>query len=165
MIGVLALQGDFAAHSKAFGAVEVRTAEEVDRCDGLILPGGESTTMLKLAEGARIEEAVRRLVARGGWLFGTCAGAILLAKEVVGPRQPSWGLLDVTIERNAYGRQVDSFESPLGPFIRAPRIRRVGAGVEVVERWNGDPVLVRQGRVTAATFHPELAEKPALPVA
>lgn len=164
MIGVLALQGDFAAHAKAFGAVEVRTAKEIDRVEGLILPGGESTTMLKIAEGSGIEEAARRLLDRGGWIFGTCAGAILLAKEVVNPRQPSWGLLDVAIERNAYGRQVDSFESPLGPFIRAPRIRRVGPGVEVLERWNGDPVLVRQGRVTAATFHPELSERPVLPV-
>lgn len=164
-VGVLALQGDFAAHSKAFGAVEVRTAAEIDRLDGLLLPGGESTTMLKLAEGTGIEDAVRRLVARGGWVFGTCAGAILLAKEVRNPAQPSWGLLDIAIERNAYGRQVDSFESPLGPFIRAPRIRRVGPGVEVLQTWNDEPVLVRQGRVTAATYHPELAEKPALPVA
>jgi 5'-phosphate synthase pdxT subunit len=162
--GVLALQGDFAAHAKAFGAAEVRTAAEIDRLDGLILPGGESTTMLKLAHGTGIEDAVRRLVDRGGWIFGTCAGAILLAREVVNPNQHSWGLLDITIERNAYGRQVDSFESPLGPFIRAPRIRRVGPGVRVLETWRGEPVLVREGRVTAATFHPELAERPVLPV-
>ncbi len=164
MLGVLALQGDFAAHAKAFGAIEVRTAREIDRCDGLILPGGESTTMLTLAAESGIEEAARRLLDRGGWIFGTCAGAILLAKEVVNPRQPSWGLLDITIERNAYGRQVDSFESPLGPFIRAPRIQRVGQDVQVLESWNGEPVLVRERRVTAATFHPELADHPMIPV-
>lgn len=162
--GVLALQGDFAAHSKAFGAEEVRTAGEIDRLDGLILPGGESTAMLKLAQGTGIEAAVRRLLDRGGWVIGTCAGAILLAKEVVSPRQHSWGFIDITIERNAYGRQVDSFETPLGPFIRAPRILRVGAGVEVLSTWRDEPVLVRQGRVTAATFHPELAQKPVLPL-
>lgn len=163
--GVLALQGDFAAHGRAFGAIEVRTAAEVDRCERIILPGGESTAMLRLLEGTGIEAAVWRLLARGGSVFGTCAGAILLAKEVVNPPQPSWGLLDITIERNAYGRQIDSFESPFGPFIRAPRIRRVGPGVEVLETLQGEPVLVRQGRVTAATYHPELAEKPVLPIA
>ncbi len=162
-IGVLALQGDFAAHSEAFGAVEARTAAEIDRLDRLILPGGESTAMLKLLEGSGIAEAVRRLWERGGSIFGTCAGAILLAKEVINPPQASWGLLDITIERNGYGRQVDSFDTPLGPFIRAPRIRRVGPDVEVLETWLGEPVLVREGRVTAATFHPELAEKPVLP--
>ena len=164
-LGVLALQGDFAAHSKAFGAAEVRTAREIDALDRLILPGGESTTMRKLLEGSGIEEAVRRLLDRGGWLFGTCAGAILLAREVLNPPQPSWNPLDITIERNAYGRQVDSFESPLGPFIRAPRIRRVGRDVEVLEKFDGEPVLVRQGRVLAATYHPELAERPVLPLA
>lgn len=163
MIGVLALQGDFAAHAKAFGAIEVRTAAEIDRLDKLILPGGESTTMLKLLEDSGIEEAVHRLLARGGSIFGTCAGAILLAKEVRNPPQSSWGLLDITIERNAYGRQVDSFDTPLGPFIRAPRIRRVGPGVEVLQTWNGEAVLVRQGRVTAATYHPELSASPVLP--
>ena len=130
--GVLALQGDFAAHLRALpaGAVEVRTAAEVDALDLLVLPGGESTTMLKLLEGSGIEEAVRRLVARGGVVFGTCAGAILLAKDVANPAQRSWGLVDVGVERNAFGRQVDSFEAVLEPdyaavFIRAPRIRRV----------------------------------------
>ena len=156
VIGVLALQGDFAAHAKASGAVEVRTAAEIDRCHRLILPGGESTAMLRLLEGTGIEEAVRRLLARGGEVFGTCAGAILLAREVINPAQPSWNLIDITIERNGYGRQVDSFESPLGPFIRAPRIRRIGPGVEILETLNDEPVLVRQGAVTAATYHPEL---------
>jgi 5'-phosphate synthase pdxT subunit len=162
-VGVLALQGDFAAHVAALpaGAVEVRTAAAVDALDVLVLPGGESTTMLRLLDGSGIEEAVARLVARGGVVFGTCAGAILLATEVTGPAQRSWGLLDIGVERNAFGRQVDSFEAVLEPdypavFIRAPRIRRVGAGVEILARWRGEPVLVRQGRVFAATFHPEL---------
>ena len=160
--GVLALQGDFAAHAKALGSAdEVRTATEVDDVDLLVLPGGESTTLLNLLQGSGIEEAVRRLLARGGVVFGTCAGAILLAKDVTNPTQPSWGLLDIDVERNAFGRQLDSFEAVLEPdyralFIRAPRIRRVGPGVEVLARWKGEPVLVREGPVFAATFHPEL---------
>ncbi len=158
-IGVLALQGDFAAHCRAFGGTEVRRASEIDRLDALILPGGESTTILKLCEGSGIEEAVRRLVARGGAVFGTCAGAILLATEVVNPSQHSWGLIDITVERNAYGRQVDSFDDGGRVFIRAPRIRRTGAGVDVLETRGGDPVLVRQGRVVAATYHPELTNE------
>ena len=160
--GVLALQGDFAAHAEALGgAEEVRTAAQVDALDLLVLPGGESTTLLRLLESSGIEEAARRLVARGGAIFGTCAGAILLAKRVTGPAQASWGLLDVDVERNAFGRQIDSFEAVLEPdyaavFIRAPRIRRAGVGVEVLARFRGEPVLVREGRVWAATFHPEL---------
>jgi 5'-phosphate synthase pdxT subunit len=158
-IGVLALQGDFAAHARAFGAVEVRRASEIDALDALILPGGESTTILKLCEGTGIEEAVKRLAARGGTVFGTCAGAILLAKEVANPPQHSWGLIDISVERNAYGRQVDSFEEDGRVFIRAPRIGRVGPGVEVLESRKGEPVYVRQGRVFAATYHPELSGK------
>lgn len=163
--GVLAIQGDFAAHARAIpgGAAEVRTAAAVDGLDLLVLPGGESTTMLRLLEGTGIEAAVRRLLARGGVVFGTCAGAILLARRVTNPEQPSWGLIDVDVERNAYGRQVDSFETVLEPdyrgvFIRAPRIRRVGPAVEVLARHRGEPVLVREGRVFAATFHPELTD-------
>ncbi len=162
--GVLALQGDFAAHAKALGgAAEVRTAAEVDAVDLLVLPGGESTTLLNLLDGSGIEEAVHRLLARGGVVFGTCAGAILLAADVTNPAQPSWGLLDIGVERNAFGRQIDSFEAVLEPdyralFIRAPRIRRVGPGVDVLARWNGEPVFVQQGRVFAATFHPELTD-------
>lgn len=162
--GVLALQGDFAAHARALGgAIEVRTARDVDDVDLLVLPGGESTTLLRLLEGSGIEAAVRRLLARGGVVFGTCAGAILLAREVTSPAQPSWGLIDLGVERNAFGRQIDSFEAVLEPdypavFIRAPRIRRVGPGVEVLARWRGEPVLVREGRVVAATFHPELTD-------
>jgi len=161
--GVLALQGDFEAHLRALppGALEVRLAAEVDALDLLVIPGGESTTMLNLLEETGIEAAVRRLLARGVTVFGTCAGAILLARKVTGPPQPSWGLLDIDVERNAFGRQVDSFEAVLEPdyqalFIRAPRIRRTGPGVEVLARWEREPVLVRQGRVFAATFHPEL---------
>lgn len=167
--GVLALQGDFAAHARAFpGAVEVRLAQEIDALDLLVLPGGESTTMLNLLEGSGIEDAVRRLLARGGTAFGTCAGAILLARKVTNPAQPSWNLIDIDVERNAWGRQVDSFEAVLDPgypalFIRAPRIRRTGPGVEVLARWKGEPVLVRQGRVLAATFHPELTDDRRIP--
>lgn len=163
-VGVLALQGDFAAHIAAMpGAVEVRTAREIEPLDVLILPGGESTTLLNLLEGSGIEEATRRLLGRGGSIFGTCAGAILLARRVTSPDQPSWGLIDIDVERNAFGRQVDSFEATLEPdfhgvFIRAPRIRRLGEGVQVLARWKGEPVLVREGRVFAATFHPELAD-------
>jgi len=162
--GVLALQGDFAAHVRAIpGAIEVRHASQIDTLDTLVIPGGESTTLLHLLEGSGIEEAARRLLKRGGTIFGTCAGAIILAKNVSGPKQPSWGLIDIDIERNAFGRQVDSFEATLDPpytgvFIRAPRIRRIGPGVEILARWNGEPVLVRQGRVIAATFHPELTD-------
>ena len=168
--GVLALQGGFAAHAAVLPeATEVRRAAEIDDLDVLVIPGGESTTLLRLLETpecAGIEAAVRRLVDRGGVVLGTCAGAILLARGVANPAQPSWGLLDIDVERNAYGRQVDSFEARLDPeggeppyeavFIRAPRIRRVGPGVEVLARWRGEPVLVREGRVFAATFHPEL---------
>jgi len=169
--GVLALQGDFAAHAAALraGGVDVR---EVRRCRelgglrGLVLPGGESTTLLNLMGDEPWFVALRRFHHEGGVLFGTCAGAILLARKVL-PSQPSLGLLDAVIGRNAYGRQVDSFETRLtapalgGPigavFIRAPRFRSLGPGVEVLARRDDEPVLVRQGRVLAATFHTELA--------
>jgi 5'-phosphate synthase pdxT subunit len=165
-IGVLALQGDFAAHVRAFAAIDVRAAEvrrvrELDALDGLVLPGGESTALLRLMDGEDWLPALARFHARGGALLGTCAGAILLAREVR-PAQPSVGVLDVTIARNAYGRQSQSFTADLGGghgrgvFIRAPRFVRVGPGVEVLAPWDGEPVLVRQGRVLAATFHPEL---------
>jgi 5'-phosphate synthase pdxT subunit len=131
--------------------------------DGLALPGGESTTLLKLMQGEPWFDALRRFHAEGGVLLATCAGAILLAREVR-PAQPSVGLLDVVALRNAYGRQVDSFETALdtalGPlpavFIRAPKLCGPGPGVEVLARLGGEPVLVRQGRLLAATFHPEL---------
>jgi pyridoxal 5'-phosphate synthase pdxT subunit len=168
--GVLALQGDFAAHAAAFrdagiAAREVRRVSELDGLSGLMIPGGESTTLLNLMRDEPWFEAVRDFHAGGGVVAGTCAGAILLARDVR-PRQPSLGLLDAVIERNAFGRQVDSFEArveaepPIGPldavFIRAPRFRALFPDVEVLGRYAGEPVLVRQGRVVAATFHTEL---------
>lgn len=164
--GILALQGDFLAHGEVLrrlGAnpVKVRSVRELAGLDVLVIPGGESTALLHLMEGEPWFEAIREFWEKGGAVLGTCAGAILLAREV-SPIQPSLGLLDVSIERNAYGRQVDSFEVPLEPsgqtgvFIRAPRIRRLGADVEVLARSGDVPVLVVEGRVMAATFHPEL---------
>ena len=170
-IAVLALQGDFEAHRKKLAEMgmdsfEARRPEEIEDAAGLILPGGESTTIWKFFESAPWEEAIRRFAASGRPVFGTCAGAIVLAGDVRNPDQKSLALLDIGVERNAYGRQVDSFvgtvEAPsLGGklpavFIRAPRIRRVGPGVEVVATLEGEPVLVRRGNITAATFHPEL---------
>ena len=164
-VGVLALQGDFAAHIRALpdGAREVRTAREIEALDVLVIPGGESSTLLHLLEGSGIEAASQKLIERGGVIFGTCAGAILLARNVSNPAQKSWNFIDIDIARNAYGRQIDSFETVLQPdykacFIRAPRITRTGSDVEVLARCNGEPVLVRQGQVYAATFHPELTD-------
>jgi 5'-phosphate synthase pdxT subunit len=175
-IGVLALQGDFEAHEKALaraGAqpIEVRTKEQLAEADGLVIPGGESTTMLKLLREEQLFGAVREFGGRRP-IFGTCAGAILLARRVTNPVQESLGVMDIDVERNAYGRQLDSRivriagedGSPLpaegleAVFIRAPIIRRVGGGARVLARYNGDPVLVEQGRHLVATFHPELSE-------
>jgi 5'-phosphate synthase pdxT subunit len=177
LIGVLALQGDFEAHLDALrrsgvAAREVRDAEEVLASTGLVIPGGESTTFLRLMEGTGIEEAILAVAGRGDPVLGTCAGAILLARDVEGPRGDSLGLLPMTVVRNAYGRQLDSAvvrltdlargvlggESLEAVFIRAPRIASVDPSVEILARRDGDPVLVRQGNVTAATFHPELTE-------
>lgn len=170
-VGVLALQGDFAAHARALRSVgaepvEVRVPAALDGCAALVLPGGESTTLLLLLEASGLDRAIPGFHRAGGALLGTCAGAILLAREVTHPAQLSLGLLDATVERNHYGRQVDSFETEApfpggGPplplvFIRAPAITRVGAGVEVLVEHGGLPVLVRQGRLLAGTFHPEL---------
>jgi 5'-phosphate synthase pdxT subunit len=169
-VGVLALQGDFEAHAAVLrglgaGVREVRQPDAVADLAGLVLPGGESTALLRLMDRERWGDAIAGLHGRGGALLGTCAGAILLARKVV-PEQASLGLLDVEVERNGYGRQLDSFEAaleappPYGPlrgtFIRAPRIRSVGPGVEVAATLRGEPVLVRQGSLLAATFHPEL---------
>jgi 5'-phosphate synthase pdxT subunit len=169
IVGVLAIQGDYAAHGRVLeqlgAAVRyVRKPEQLDEIDALILPGGESTTFLKLLEQQGFLKKLRAFV-RARPTFGTCAGAILLAKDVENPPQPSLGAIDIAIRRNAYGRQNDSFiseaKTKLGPlelvFIRAPRITRVGKGVEVLAKQKNDPVLVRQGKVMAATFHPELA--------
>jgi len=171
-VGVLAIQGDYAAHARALretGAepCEVRKPEQLAELDGLILPGGESTTMLKFIEKQGFFEALEGF-SSGKPVFGTCAGAILLAREVLNPPQRSLGLLDATVERNAYGRQIDSAiltaETALagGPlemvFIRAPRIVSTGPAVEVLATRDGAPTLVRQGNLLAATFHPELSE-------
>lgn len=170
-IGVLAIQGDFAAHAQALtetGAepVEVRRPDQLSNLDGLILPGGESTTILKFLEKQNFFEALQEFSARLP-IFGTCAGAILLAKEVRNPAQKSLAILDATVERNAYGRQIDSSivtaptSLPGGPlemvFIRAPRIVQAGREVEVLAEREGFPTLVRQGSAMAATFHPELS--------
>jgi 5'-phosphate synthase pdxT subunit len=169
-IGILAIQGDYAAHAEALveaGAIpiEVRKPEELSGLDGLVLPGGESTTMLKFLELRNLFDDLKRFCETHP-VFGTCAGAILLAKEVRNPQQKSLGVLDAVVERNAYGRQIDSsilFDETKLPgeklemvFIRAPRIVEVGPQVEVIARRDGMPTLVRQGRVMAATFHPEL---------
>jgi pyridoxal 5'-phosphate synthase pdxT subunit len=179
-VGVLALQGDFAAHGAALeraGAepVLVREAEQLTALDGLIIPGGESTTMLKLLRYEGLFDTLAEFGRRRP-IFGTCAGAILLAKDVSNPAQESLGLMDLSVERNAYGRQIDSRVTEIEPgedfaartapykldakleavFIRAPIIRRTGPGVKVLARYAGDPVLVEEGRHLAATFHPEL---------
>jgi pyridoxal 5'-phosphate synthase pdxT subunit len=171
-VGVLALQGDFEAHERALdraGAetVEVRSAADLENIQGLVIPGGESTTMMKLLEEENLLEPLRRFGAERP-IFGTCAGAILLASEVDNPPQPSLGLMDMEVERNAYGRQLDSRIARLQPegmegemeavFIRAPVIRCVGERAHVLASYQGDPVLVEQGRHLAATFHPELTE-------
>jgi pyridoxal 5'-phosphate synthase pdxT subunit len=168
-IGVLALQGDFDAHRRRLeelGAevVLVKKPEQLDEIEGLIIPGGESSTFLKLLGEAGLEK-LRQFV-RVKPTFGTCAGAILLANEVDNPRQAGLGALDISIRRNAYGRQVDSSiregifaGAPTEMvFIRAPKIERVGPGIEVIGSEGNDPVAVRQGKIMAATFHPELSE-------
>jgi len=170
-IGVLALQGDYDAHRQTFNrlgvhAQLVRKPEELDGVDGLVIPGGESSTFLKFLEREGFLDKLRDFVSHKP-AFGTCAGAILLAKEVLNPEQDSLGALDIAIQRNAYGRQVDSsiMTAPTkleGPplemvFIRAPRIERVGKGVQVLAERENHPVLVKEGRILAATFHPELS--------
>lgn len=170
-IGVLALQGDFAAHRRRLeelGAkvVLVKKPAQLDSIDGLVIPGGESSTFLKLLGEAGFEKL--KDFVRVKPTFGTCAGAILLAKEVENPRQIGLGAIDIGIRRNAYGRQIDSSirEGLLGDvpiemvFIRAPKIERVGDGVEILATESNDPVVVRQGKTMAATFHPELSDDP-----
>jgi 5'-phosphate synthase pdxT subunit len=173
-IGVLALQGDFEAHGEALRkagahAVEVRTAADLHGIDGLIIPGGESTTMLKLLRIEGLFEPLRDF-GRSKPIFGTCAGAILLASEVTHPQQDSLGLMDLTVERNGYGRQIDSRVAQIdvdgspteAVFIRAPVIRRVGPGATVLATYLDSPVLVEQGRHMVATFHPELTRDAAI---
>jgi 5'-phosphate synthase pdxT subunit len=175
-VGVLSLQGDFAAHGAAVeraGAVPVyvRERSQLSEIDGLILPGGESSTMLKLLHYENLFDDVVDYGRRKP-MFGTCAGAILMARDVTNPAQESLGLMDIEVERNAYGRQVDSrvveldaepeFEQRTSPgkleavFIRAPIIRRAGQGIHVLAEYAGDPVLIEQGQYLVSTFHPEL---------
>ena len=168
--GVLALQGDFREHGRALadaGAtpVEVRNSEDLAGVDCLVIPGGESTTMGKLARAYGLVEPVRERADSGMPVFGTCAGMIVLAERVVGG-EPLFGLMDIGVERNAYGRQIDSFESDVGVdgldhpvrgvFIRAPRISDVGEGVRVLAEHEGTPVVLEQGNLLVSSFHPEL---------
>lgn len=168
-VGVLGIQGDYDAHRavlEGLGAEVslVRNPEDLDAIDALVIPGGESSTFLKFLEQRGFFDRLKEFV-RTKPTFGTCAGAILLAKEVVGPEQRSLGALDIRVRRNAYGRQLESSiregELDGAPvemvFIRAPKIEQVGAGVEVLARQGDEPVLVKQGKVMAATFHPELS--------
>lgn len=170
-IGVLALQGDFDAHRRRLeelGAevMLVKKSEQLHDIDGLVIPGGESGTFLKLLG----EDGFAKLrdFARAKPTFGTCAGCILLATDVENPKQAGLGALDITVRRNAYGRQIDSsiregrfLNEPIEMvFIRAPKIERIGAGVEVIATEGNDPVLVRKGKTMAATFHPELSDDP-----
>lgn len=170
-IGILAVQGDFAAHAAAVTRVLarpmlVRKPVDLVAVDALVLPGGESTAMLRGLARDGLEQPLASFLGSGRPVLGTCAGAILLARRVSNPEQRSFGTLDIDVERNAYGTQLDSFEAPLdgdgllgdlrGTFIRAPRITRIGPSVEVLARHDGHAVLVRDGTVWAATFHPEL---------
>jgi 5'-phosphate synthase pdxT subunit len=171
-VGVLALQGAFAAHSdclKSIGvqSIEVRTPQQLGSVDALLMPGGESSTMSQLLESSGLFDPIATRIAEGMPVFGTCAGMILLASEILDGRsdQRNFSAIDISVRRNAFGRQVDSFEATInssvgdfhGVFIRAPRIERVGAQVEVLGSINDEPVLVRQGNVLAASFHPELS--------
>jgi 5'-phosphate synthase pdxT subunit len=172
---VLALQGDFREHAAMFaeaGAtpILVRTPDELATVDCLAIPGGESTTISKLARRFELVEPIWERVANGMPVFGTCAGMIVMATEVEGG-EPLLGVMDIGVTRNAYGRQVDSFETDvevtgIGPvravFIRAPQVARIGASVEVLAEYAGVPVLVRQGNLLAAAFHPEIAGDPRL---
>ncbi len=174
-IGILAVQGDFEAHAimlKSLGAetVEVRTVADLEGCDGIILPGGESTTQLQFLQEEGLYDAIRKFSAERRPVFGTCAGAILLATRVRNPDQPSLGLLDMTVLRNGYGRQLAS-DVFFGPtelkkdplemvFIRGPIIESVAPGVQVLAQHNGKPTLVQKGNLLAATFHPELTDDP-----
>jgi len=172
-IGIVAIQGDFAAHAamlRELGAetVEVRTVEDLEGCDGIVLPGGESTTQLQFLKEEGLFEAIRKFSRAGGAIFGTCAGAILLATKVNNPPQESLGLLDMTVLRNGYGRQLAS-DVFFGPstlkqeplemvFIRGPIIEQVGKDIAVLARHEGKAALVEKGNVLAATFHPELTD-------
>jgi 5'-phosphate synthase pdxT subunit len=172
-IGILAVQGDFEAHAAMLArldaeSVEVRTPADLTGCDGLILPGGESTTQLQFLQEEGLADAIGKFAKQGGAIFGTCAGAILLATEVENPRQDSLKLLDMTVLRNGYGRQIAS-DVVSGPtklkseplemvFIRGPIIQRTGPGLKVLAEYAGKPALVQRDHIMAATFHPELTD-------
>lgn len=176
-IGILAIQGDYEAHARMLDRIGVahgyvRKAAELEGLDGIILPGGESTTHLKLMMEEGLFEPLKQFGANGGVVYGTCAGAILLAREVYGPPQASLGLLHASVLRNGYGRQLASDvrmvqtklrEQPLEMvFIRAPIFESVGSEVQVLAEDSGDPVLVRERNILASTFHPELTEDPTI---
>ncbi|HUX21600.1 MAG TPA: pyridoxal 5'-phosphate synthase glutaminase subunit PdxT [Spirochaetia bacterium] len=173
-VGILGLQGDFEKHFKVverIGATPriVVSPKEIEGIDSLIIPGGESTTMGKLMVNFRLLEPLRERVRSGMPVFGTCAGMILLATDILGSDQPRIGLLDVEVSRNAYGRQIESFEADVpvsfipepvrGVFIRAPKITRLGSGVETLGRFEEAPVLIRQKNILACSFHPELTQE------
>lgn len=172
-IGILAVQGDFEAHAAMLDRLgvqtaEVRTPDDFECCDGLILPGGESTTQLQFLQEEGLADAIEKFAKQGGAIFGTCAGAILLATEVQNPPQDSLKLLDMTVLRNAYGRQIAS-DVVSGPttlkkeplemvFIRGPVIERAGPDLKVLAEYAGKPALVQRDNILAATFHPELTD-------
>ena len=182
MIGVLALQGAFHSHQALLerlgrSSLQVRTPAQLERVDALMMPGGESTTMSRLLTTSGLFEPLAARLTDGMPAFGTCAGMILLASDVLDgrPDQRSFGVIDITVRRNGYGRQLDSFETDLsvpglgigaerfhGVFIRAPKVTRVGADVEILAEHAGVPVLLRSGPITVASFHPELANDPRL---
>ena len=171
-IGVLALQGNFKEHIEMLKKCSVETKEirmpsDLDDCDGLIIPGGESTTIGKLMRKYKLDRKIKNKHNKGMPIFGTCAGAILLANEITDSKQPKLGLMDISIERNSYGRQIDSFEADIeinslgrfkGIFIRAPVIKKIYNGVEVLSEHDGEAILVKNGTILAATFHPELTD-------
>lgn len=176
IVGVLALQGDFKEHIEAFNQIEgvearpVKTREQIEDCDALVIPGGESTTIGKLMERFSIDRPIREMAEAGKPIWGTCAGMIVLAKDIVESDQWRLGLMDITVERNAFGRQVDSFETDLSVegidepvhaiFIRAPYVREVceECGVDVLATFEDKIVLCRQGNLLASAFHPELTD-------
>jgi pyridoxal 5'-phosphate synthase pdxT subunit len=175
-LGVLALQGAFREHKGMFESLgahvsEVRFPEQLQALQGLVIPGGESTTMAKLMVSYGFDKALPEFYQEGGAIWGTCAGAIAIAKDIVGyPEQPRLGLMDIAVERNAYGRQVASFETEVSVktfdepfhvvFIRAPRIAKTGKNVEVLATFKDDPIMVQQERLMATVFHPELTNDP-----
>ncbi len=173
-IGILALQGDFEKHKEHLIKLKVNTriiknSEDLKGLDGLILPGGESTTIGKLSVRFNLIEPIKEMIQKGLPVFGTCAGAILLAKGIEGPEQIKFGVMDITITRNAYGRQVDSFETDINidaisehplrcVFIRAPIISKTGINVKIIGKYKSNPILVQENNMLAGTFHPELTE-------